>query len=130
MFFCSIDAQVMAMLKNFLRKLFSDRCRLTSLELDISNKFIGVGVNLYQCFSFHSDSYPYQIHIELLNQCENLRHLHIHLIYGHILDDIIQRVPRLENLNVVFTQTLCKGSSGFMGKRSTPTFVNWYDKVM
>jgi hypothetical protein len=115
------------MFKEFLTKIFSAKCRLISLELDISND--DSSVDIHRCFLFPSDTYSNIINSGLVTHCMNLRYLHIHLIYGYILEHIIQRVPALEVLSVQFTEKLIKDSVGFKVKRFAPTLVNWYDKV-
>lgn len=125
--FYFIESKLMSMFKEFLTKMFSDKCQLTSLELDISNDMSNV--DIHRCFSFPSNTYSNIINSGLVTHCMNLRYLHIHLMYGSILEHIIQCVPALEVLSVEFTQKLIKDDVAFKIKRFAPTFVNWYDKV-
>ncbi|CAF4227981.1 unnamed protein product [Rotaria sordida] len=113
------DSKLMLMFKEFLRKLFSDKCQLTSLELDIPDDDNYDGI--YECLSIDN---PVIIH------CITLRHLHIHLIYGYFLEDIIKYVPALQTLSVTFKDSLMeKQLYEPKMKRFISVNSNWYEKV-
>ncbi|CAF1447353.1 unnamed protein product [Rotaria sordida] len=113
------DSKLMLMFKEFLRKLFSDKCQLTSLELDIPDDHNYNGI--YECLSINN---PVIIH------CITLRHLHIHLIYGYFLEDIIKYVPALQTLSVTFKDSLMqKQLYEPKMKRFIPINSNWYEKM-
>jgi hypothetical protein len=112
------------MFKKFLRQLFSDKCQLISLELDISNdkNF----VDIHECFSLSSISNNNIV----VTHCITLRYLHIHLIYGYFLEHIIEHVPALESLSVIFKYSLIRESSYESEMKQFPsTTLNWYKKV-
>ncbi|CAF3182013.1 unnamed protein product [Rotaria sp. Silwood2] len=114
----------MLMFKEFLRTLFSDKCRLISLEVDISND--DSAVDIHGCFSLSSIS----INNVVVTHCMTLRYLHIHLIYGYFLEHIIEHVPILETLSVIFKDSLMKESSYKPKmKRFASTILNWYEKM-
>ncbi|CAF1316118.1 unnamed protein product [Rotaria sordida] len=118
------ESKLMLMFKKFLRTLFSDKCRLISLEVDISNDVSAV--DIHKCFSLSSIS----INNVVVTQCMTLRYLHIHLIYGYFLERIIEHVPALETLSVVFIDSLMKESSYEPRmKRFASTILNWYEKM-
>lgn len=111
----------MLMFKEFLRKLFSDNCQLTSLKLDVSTD--DFYANIHQCFSL--------INNELGMHCMSLRYLHIHLIYGFLFEHIIEHAPNLEILSIHFKNSLVREWSYYRSeiKAFVPTYVNWYNKV-
>ncbi|CAF1220164.1 unnamed protein product [Rotaria sp. Silwood1] len=113
------DSKLMFMLKEFLCKLFSDKCQLTSLELDIPNDHNYNGI--HECLSINN---PVIIH------CITLRHLHVHLIYGYFLEDIIKYVPALQTLSVTFKDSLIqKRLYEPKMKRFISINSNWYEKM-
>ncbi len=118
----------MSMLKVFLRQLFSDKCRLTSLELDLSHD--DSSNNIHEFFSSCSKMNSNDIRNESLTQCKTLRYLKIDLQSGCLLDDITKHVPALEILSVRFKDSLIDQQSvePFM-KRFASSIVNWYSKV-
>jgi hypothetical protein len=116
------------MFKEFLRKLFSDKCRLTSLELDVSND--SSSANIHEFFSLSSNVNRNLISNELATHCKSLRYLKIDLIYGCLLEHIIKCVPALEILSVQFKHSLVnEWSDGPQIKRFASSIFNWYDKV-
>jgi hypothetical protein len=116
------------MFKEFLRKLFSAKCQLTSVEIDISND--DSSVDIHQFYSFSIDGHSNVINNELITHCMNLRYLHIHLMYGYILEYIIQHTPALEILSVQFKNGLVKQSSFELEiTQFAPNLFNWRDKV-
>ncbi|CAF4884543.1 unnamed protein product [Rotaria sp. Silwood1] len=118
------ESKLMLMFKKFLRTLFSDKCRLISLEVDISNDVSAV--DIHKCFSLSSIS----INNVVVTHCMTLRYLHIHLIYGYFLERIIEHAPALETLSVIFKDSLMKESSYEPSmKRFASTILNWYEKV-
>jgi hypothetical protein len=74
------------MFKDLVRQLFSPKCQLISLRLDIPHD--ESSINIYQCLSFSAD------------RCMSLRYLHVRLHYGCLLLHIIELVPNLEQLSV------------------------------
>lgn len=112
------------MFEKFIRTLFSDKCHLISLEVDISNHVDNV--NVHESFSLSSIS----INNVGFTHCMTLRYLHIHLIYGSFLERIIEHVPALETLSVIFKYSLIeeKRYEPRM-KRFESTILNWYEKV-
>ncbi|CAF0950067.1 unnamed protein product [Adineta steineri] len=106
---CNQEPKLMLMFKEFLRELFSVKCQLTSIELDISDD--DFSTNIHRSYSLSIGAHSNVINNELITHCMNLRYLHIHLIYGYILEYIIQRTPALEILSVQFKDGLVKQSS-------------------
>ncbi|CAF3738920.1 unnamed protein product [Rotaria socialis] len=87
----------MILIKQLLCQLFSGRCRLKSLRLDISNEF--TSGDIHQCLvgnSYFSSNF-------IVNQCESccmtLRRLFIRLKYTFFLENLIEHVPNLEEIN-------------------------------
>ncbi|CAF3328527.1 unnamed protein product [Rotaria sp. Silwood2] len=113
------DSKFMFMSKKFLRELFSDKCQLTSLELNIPNDHNYNGI--HECLSINNPVIIY---------CITLRHLHIHLIYGYFLENIITYVPALQTLSVTFKDSLMqKRLYEPKMKRFISINFNWYEKL-
>ncbi|CAF3361200.1 unnamed protein product [Rotaria socialis] len=94
----------MILIKQLLCQLFSGRCRLKSLRLDISNEF--TSGDIHQCLvgnSYFSSNF-------IVNQCESccmtLRRLFIRLKYTFFLENLIEHVPNLEEMSVQFEYSL------------------------
>ncbi|CAM4944871.1 unnamed protein product [Rotaria socialis] len=90
----------MILIKQLLCQLFSGRCRLKSLRLDISNEF--TSGDIHQCLvgnSYFSSNF-------IVNQCESccmtLRRLFIRLKYTFFLENLIEHVPNLEEILKIF----------------------------
>ncbi|CAF4654238.1 unnamed protein product, partial [Rotaria socialis] len=111
-------------LKEFVFKLFSVKCQLTTLDLDISNDYDSIGI--HTCFSLSSNRYLNLINNKLVTYCTSLRCLRIQLIYGVFLEQIIERVPSLEILSVQFACSLVKNWYLYEQqiKRFSPSVVN------
>jgi len=118
----------MLMFEEFTRKLFSNKCHLTSLELDISND--DTCVHIHKFLSLPSNINSDVIHNEVVTHCKSLRYLKIDLIDGSFLENLIEHVPNLEILSVQFKHTLMKGLSDEpQMKRFASSIINWYTKV-
>ncbi|CAF4978533.1 unnamed protein product, partial [Rotaria socialis] len=100
------ESTLILKLKEFVFKLFSVKCQLTTLDLDISNDYDSIGI--HTCFSLSSNRYLNLINNKLVTYCTSLRCLRIQLIYGVFLEQIIERVPSLEILSVQFACSLVK----------------------
>ncbi|CAF4147980.1 unnamed protein product [Rotaria sordida] len=126
---CDQVQKLTIMCQGFIRQLFSSKCQLTSLRLDISQD--NSLFQIHDCLSSSfSHIYSNQIDNQLVTNCMTLRRLHIHVIYGYFIEDIIEHVPALEILSVIIRDTLARQSLyPVTVKTFTPTIVNWYDKV-
>ncbi|CAF1480169.1 unnamed protein product [Adineta steineri] len=120
--------ELVAMFKELIEELFSDKCRLTSLKLDIVCD--DYSFHFCQCLKLRDD-----IHSDLiLNSkqiyCPNLRRLHIHINGTFFLENLIQYVPLLEQLIVVsrFSLIYCPRSTSYI-KTLIETNGNWFKKV-
>ncbi|CAF4809603.1 unnamed protein product, partial [Rotaria sp. Silwood2] len=116
------------MCQEFMRQLFSSKCQLTSLRLDISkdNSFFQIH-NYFSSSFFHINTN--QIDNQLVTTCMSLRRLHIHIIYGYFIEHIVNHVPALEILSVIIRDSLARHLLYQMKvKTFTPAVVNWYDK--
>ncbi|CAF3423509.1 unnamed protein product, partial [Rotaria sp. Silwood2] len=116
------------MCQEFIRQLFSSKCQLTSLQLDISQD--NSLFQIHDCFSssfFHI--YSNEIDNQLVTNCMSLRRLHIHVIHGYFIEHIIEHVPPLETLSVIIRDSLASPLLyQIKFKTFPPTVVNWYDK--
>ncbi|CAF4521330.1 unnamed protein product, partial [Rotaria sp. Silwood2] len=106
----------------FLCKLFSSRCQLTTLRLDISKELTGGMIHRYLA----SNSYLCQH-----QSCSiTLRHLFIRLKHTSVLENIIQHVPNLEQISVQFDSSLVLDP---LWKSHIETLKNsngnWFNKV-
>ncbi|CAF4155082.1 unnamed protein product, partial [Rotaria sp. Silwood2] len=125
---CGQESNFIFMVKEFIRNLFSVKCQLTSLNLDISND--RSTVNIHECFLSSSNISSNLINHDFVTHCTSLRYLHIHLIHGFFLEHIIERLPSLEILSVQFQSTLVKEDCIYepMIKKFSSS-INWYDKI-
>ena len=114
-------------LQEFMYKLFSGKCQLTSLPLDISNDDPCLRIHEF-CLS-SCNIHQNLIHNELFTYCITFRHLHIHLIFGSMLDNIINHVPALETFSIQFENSLFNEWLYPKVKKSYTSIVNWYNKV-
>jgi hypothetical protein len=78
------------MFRQVLCQIFSHRCLLTSLQLDIRKSFYSI----HQCLKTIPDRFE--------SYCTTLRRLHIRLDYTCFLEDLIDYVPNLEQISVHF----------------------------
>ncbi|CAF4130132.1 unnamed protein product [Rotaria sordida] len=118
------------MYQEFIRQLFSSKCQLTSLRLDISQD--NSLYQIHKCFSSSSSSdiYSNQIDNQLVTNCMTLRRLHIHVIHGYFIEHIIEHVPALKILSVVIEDSLAQEQLYHIKtKKFSSTIVNWYDKI-
>ncbi|CAF1266246.1 unnamed protein product [Rotaria sordida] len=121
-------SNLMLMFEEFIRKLFSNKCHLTSLELDISND--DTCVNIHKFLSLSSNINSDVIHNEIVTHCKSLRYLKIDLIDGSFLENLIEHVPNLEILSVQFKYTLMeKLSDEPQMERFTSGIISWYTKM-
>jgi hypothetical protein len=118
----------MLMFEEFIRKLFSNKCHLTSLELDISND--NNCVNIHKFLSLPSNINSDVVHNEVVTHCKSLRYMKIDLIDGSFLENLIENIPNLEILSVQFKHTLTKELSDEpQTKRFASSIITWYTKV-
>ena len=110
------------MLIKFLCKLFSSRCQLTTLRLDISKELTGGMIHRYLA----SNSYLCQHQ----SCCITLRHLFIRLKHTSVLENIIQHVPNLEQMSLQYDSSLVLDP---LWKSHVETLKksngNWFNKV-
>jgi hypothetical protein len=112
----------MVMFAKIVCQMFSGLCQLTSLELDISIR------NSYYDIDQYLKSHT--ISNELQSYCITLRRLNIRLEYRCFLEYIIERVPNLEQLSVLFQYSLWS-YNGFNSniQQTIPSNENWFNKV-
>ncbi|CAF2052473.1 unnamed protein product [Rotaria magnacalcarata] len=124
----SNKAQRTAMIKQLVSQLFSSRCHLTSLRLDISKFF--VGYSIHKCLS--SNSYSSLNSTEYRNQlfCLTLRRLHIRLKHCCFLESLIEYVPNLEELLVAMNLSLKYDVDNHLNiEKNQQSNRNWFNKV-
>ncbi|CAF3950427.1 unnamed protein product [Rotaria sordida] len=116
------------MIEQLLRQLFSARCQLTSLRLDISNEFRYGGI--HGCLASNSHLFSNFIQCQFSSCCVTLRRLHIRLNQTRFLESLIEHVPNLEKIFVEFHSSLNNASSWSSNveilKESNG---NWFNKV-
>ena len=118
----------MTMIKQLLCQLFSARCQLTSLRLDISHGFRNPSIHR----SLDSNSYLSfnSIQHELQSYCMTLRCLHIRLNHTRFLENLIEHVPNLEQMSVEFHYALKFGSFDKSNvEKLTQSNKDWFNKV-
>lgn len=103
--------------QQLIATLFSDECRLTSLELDFVCGHDSR--ELHQCLTPQNQIY-----------CPNLRNLRLHIQYTILLENLIDYVPVLQKLSVSFYQSLyISPRSSSEIKDLIKTIGNWSNKV-
>ncbi|CAM4816055.1 unnamed protein product [Rotaria magnacalcarata] len=115
-------------IKKFIRQLFSDRCQLTYLRLDIGNEFrFG---SIHKCLASYSHLSSNFTQRQFPSCCVTLRRLYIRLNQASFLENLIEHVPNLEKLLVKFHSSLNNASSLSSNveilKQSNG---NWFHKV-
>jgi len=87
------------MFKDFLREIFSNKCQLISLRLNVPIVNF-TNMNFHQCLSLSSNVYSSSISNQ--NSCYyiTLRYLHIRISYACFLEHLIEHVPNLKCLSV------------------------------
>ncbi|CAF4703514.1 unnamed protein product, partial [Rotaria sp. Silwood2] len=117
-----------AMCKQIMRQLFSSKCQLTCLRLDITND--SSDYRIHQTFSPYYNIYLSEFDNQLNTNCMTLRCLHIKIVFGYFIEYVIEHVPALEILSVTFKYSLVRE---FLHQRRmiqfVPTISNWNDKV-
>ncbi|CAM4905322.1 unnamed protein product [Rotaria socialis] len=93
--------KLLVMFQEFIRQLFSGKCRLISLRIDLVYGDFG----LYQYFKLNH-YLSCSITEQYRASCHTLRRLHIHLNYTYFLEYLIEHLPVPENLNVIFCDSL------------------------
>ncbi|UJR28775.1 hypothetical protein I4U23_010001 [Adineta vaga] len=105
--------------------IFSNQCQLTSLKLDFV--YENYSLKFHQCLKSHSSNL-----ISISNQifCPKLRYLHLHIQYTFILENLIDYVPFLEELSLIFHRSLeIHPRSPLDIKTLIETNGNWFKKV-
>ncbi|CAF5222106.1 unnamed protein product, partial [Rotaria magnacalcarata] len=115
-------------IEKFIRQLFSDRCQLTYLRLDIGNEFrFG---SIHKCLASYSHLSSNFTQRQFPSCCVTLRRLYIRLNQACFLENLIEHVPNLEKLLVKFHSSLNNASSLSSNveilKQSNG---NWFHKV-
>ncbi|CAF3966103.1 unnamed protein product [Rotaria sp. Silwood1] len=114
------------MYRQILCQIFSDRCQLTSLQLDI-NKFYSI----HQCLMTTQSHLPLNTVLDgYKSYCVTLRDLYIRLDYTCFLEDLIEYVPNLEQLSV-HLENLKRDDESYDENIQSPILTdgNWFNKV-
>ncbi|CAF1535451.1 unnamed protein product [Rotaria magnacalcarata] len=116
--------KLLVMSLEFIRQLFSGKCRLISLRIDLVYADFG----LYQYFKLNH-YLSCSITEQYRASCHILRRLHIHLNYTYFLEYLIEHVPVLEKLNVIFCDSLeVRPRSMSDIENLIETSGNWFNK--
>jgi hypothetical protein len=116
------------MYNNLLRQLFSGKCQLTSLRLDIPYDYSCI--NIHEILSLFSDICSHSMFNTAQYCCMTLRYLHIHLNLTCFLEQLIEHVPNLERLSVYLPIFWNEYSpSGPLIKRFVQSNEAWSNKV-
>ena len=112
-------------IEELLRRIFSEKCQLQYLRLDISNEY-KCG-HLHKCLSTNSSG---SIPIHPRSKCITLRRLNVRLNSTCFLQDLIEYVPNLEQLSVQLISSL---DIHLSHERQTEALAksneNWFNKV-
>ncbi|CAF4694543.1 unnamed protein product, partial [Rotaria sp. Silwood2] len=113
------------MYRQILCQIFSDRCQLTFLQLDI-NKFY----SMHQCLKTRQSHLPLNTVLDgYKSYCITLRDLYIRLDYTCFLEDLIEYVPNLEQLSVDL-ENLKRDNESYDENIQSPILTdgNWFNK--
>ncbi|CAF4014002.1 unnamed protein product, partial [Rotaria magnacalcarata] len=117
----------MTMIKQLLCQLFSGRCKLKSLRIDISNELRGGSI--HYCLASNSDLSSNLIQYQLQSCNITLLRLHIRLNRICFLENLIEYVLNLEQMPVEFHSSSVFNSSW---KSNVETLKksnkNWFNK--
>ena len=113
------------MIEKLLRIIFSEKCQLECLQLDISEEY--QSGPLHQCLSTNSSG---SIPTHPRSKCITLRRLDVRLNSTCFLRDLIEYVPNLEQLSVQLISSLDiylshERQIEALGKSNE----NWFNKV-
>lgn len=123
-FLGQILGRQMDMIKQLLRQIFSEKCQLQYLQLDISKEY-RCG-SLHKCLLTNSSLSSNSIQTHSVT----LRHLDIRLNSTYFLENLIERVPSLEQLSVEFLFSLIFDlPSEWDIEASENSNDNWLNKV-
>ncbi|CAF4089302.1 unnamed protein product [Rotaria magnacalcarata] len=118
----------MTMIKQLLCQLFSGRCKLKSLRIDISNELRGGSI--HYCLASNSDLSSNLIQYQLQSCNITLLRLHIRLNRICFLENLIEYVLNLEQMSVEFHSSSVFNSSW---KSNVETLKksnkNWFNKL-
>ena len=118
----------MNMVEELLRQIFSEKCQLKYLQLDIS--YESECGPLHQCLSTNFSFYLNSTQIHAHSYCVTLRQIDIRLNSTDFLQPFIERVPNLEQLSVAFNSSLTFRLPNERDINASNKFDgNWMDKV-
>ncbi|CAF3172846.1 unnamed protein product [Rotaria sp. Silwood2] len=116
------------MFKQLIREIFSEKCQLTHLRLDISND--NSPINIHQCLTSSYIPLSSSIPDQIQSRCLTLRYLYICLKFTCFLEHLMEYIPNIERLSVTFKQLM------YFEPRSESdieTLIksngNWFEKV-
>ena len=118
----------MIMFQVFICQLFSGRCHLKSLRLDLSEEITDGKIHRCLTSEFH---YTFNFtQYQRSSFCLTLHRLHIRLKYACFLENLLEHVPNLEQLTVQFHTSLifdllCRSNV----ERLKQSYENWFSKV-
>ena len=118
--------KLLKIFQELIELIFSNECQLTSLKLDFVYND-DYSLKFHQCLKLHSLNFN-SISNEIF--CPKLRYLHLHIQYTFILENLIDYIPFLEELILIFHQSLeihPRSSSDI--KTLIETNGNWFKKV-
>ena len=116
------------MIKELLCQIFSQKCQLQNLYLDLSNE--RRSGPLHQCLSINSSLSFDSIGIQSSSSCLTLRYLNIRLNATCFFQNLIEHVPNLEQISVEFIDSIVFDlPSEWNMKASRKYNQNWFDKV-
>ena len=115
-------------IEELLQRIFSEKCQLQYLRLDISNEY-QCGP-LHKCLSRNSSLSSDSILTHPRSCCLNLRYVDIRLNSTSFLLNLIEHVPNLEQLSVEFIFSLVFDfSSKWNVEASRKNNENWFNQV-
>ena len=114
-------------IEQLLRLIFSEKCQLQYLRLDISEEYRGGP--LHECLSRKSSFYPNSTQPYAPSCCVTLRQIDIRLNSTSFLLNLIAHVPNLEELSVELISLVLDFSSEWHDEASWKNDGNWLTQV-
>ncbi|CAF1569586.1 unnamed protein product [Rotaria magnacalcarata] len=121
--------KLITMFKQLIRQFFfPDKCQLICLRLDIADD--DLPMNIHQCLILPSHSSTSSISNKFQYSCLTLRYLYIRIKYSCFLEHLIEHIPNIERLSVIFKRSInieSRSKSNMIISRKSNG--NWFEKV-
>ncbi|CAF4492154.1 unnamed protein product [Rotaria sp. Silwood2] len=116
------------MFKQLIRQFFSNKSQLTCLRFDIADD--NSPINIHQCLTLSPHPSSSSIFNKAQYCCLTLRHLYIYLKYTYFLEQLVEYIPNIERLSVIFKRRMdFEPRSKSTIEALIKSNGNWFEKV-